>query len=197
MLRAPAHLTGFRAGSCRGASQHRQAHPLAESGTRFVFELLPVGHAGGRSVTVAGDAQRQAAAVAAQSVLFAELNSISTESAVRHLRSPAGNRPPRPLPSEGDGCCRRRKRCCRGFSGRRRRSRRRLCGMAGCWIRRRALRRVARDRRRRLLPAARRLERDDVLVASGVSCRHQIADFTSARAMHPAELLGTLVQETA
>jgi len=37
----------------------------------------------------------------------------------------------------------------------------------------------------------------DALVAAGVSCRHQIADFTSARAMHPAELLGTLVQETA
>jgi len=38
---------------------------------------------------------------------------------------------------------------------------------------------------------------DDVLVASGVSCRHQVADFTSARALHPAELLGALVQETA
>ena len=50
---------------------------------------------------------------------------------------------------------------------------------------------------RRLLPAARRLERDDVLVASGVSCRHQVADFTSARALHAAELLGALVQETA
>ncbi len=50
---------------------------------------------------------------------------------------------------------------------------------------------------RRLLPAARRLEPTDVLVAAGVSCRHQIADFTSARALHPAELLGALVQETA
>jgi hypothetical protein len=29
-------------------------------------------------------------------------------------------------------------------------------------------------------------------VASGVSCRHQIADFTSARALHPAELLAPL-----
>ena len=37
----------------------------------------------------------------------------------------------------------------------------------------------------------------DVLVAAGVSCRHQIADFTSARALHPAELLGALLQETA
>ena len=50
---------------------------------------------------------------------------------------------------------------------------------------------------RRLLPAARRLEPTDVIVAAGVSCRHQIADFTSARALHPAELLGALVQETA
>jgi Fe-S oxidoreductase len=45
---------------------------------------------------------------------------------------------------------------------------------------------------RRLLPAARRLSGNDVLVASGVSCRHQIADFTSARALHPAELLAPL-----
>jgi FAD/FMN-containing dehydrogenase/Fe-S oxidoreductase len=46
---------------------------------------------------------------------------------------------------------------------------------------------------RRLLPAARNLAPDAVLVASGVSCRHQIADFTSARAVHAAELIRSLI----
>jgi len=50
---------------------------------------------------------------------------------------------------------------------------------------------------RRLLPAARALQPGAVLVASGVSCRHQVEDFTSARAVHPAELLHSLILETA
>ena len=50
---------------------------------------------------------------------------------------------------------------------------------------------------RRLLPAARDLGADSVLVASGTSCRHQIADFTTARALHPAELVRSLVRESA
>jgi len=44
-----------------------------------------------------------------------------------------------------------------------------------------------------LLPAARSLERGAVLVASGVSCRQQVFDFTGVRALHPAELLRSLV----
>jgi len=50
---------------------------------------------------------------------------------------------------------------------------------------------------RRLLPAARALAADAVLVASGISCRHQVEDFTSVRAVHPAELLHSLTMETA
>ncbi|MGH9720770.1 MAG: FAD-binding and (Fe-S)-binding domain-containing protein, partial [Bryobacteraceae bacterium] len=46
---------------------------------------------------------------------------------------------------------------------------------------------------RRLLPAARKLEPGSVLVASGVSCRHQVEDFTGVRALHPAELLHSLL----
>ena len=48
---------------------------------------------------------------------------------------------------------------------------------------------------RRLLPAARRLDKDSVLVASGVSCRHQVEDFTGARALHAAELISSLLAE--
>jgi FAD/FMN-containing dehydrogenase/Fe-S oxidoreductase len=50
---------------------------------------------------------------------------------------------------------------------------------------------------RKLLPAARTLSADGVLVAAGTSCRHQVAHFTGVRAMHPAVLLRSLVTETA
>jgi FAD/FMN-containing dehydrogenase/Fe-S oxidoreductase len=41
---------------------------------------------------------------------------------------------------------------------------------------------------RRLLPAVREAAADAVVVAPGTSCRHQIADATGRRAIHPAEL---------
>jgi len=50
---------------------------------------------------------------------------------------------------------------------------------------------------RRLLPAARKLDPGSVLVAAGVSCRHQVEDFTGVRALHPAELLRSLLAERA
>jgi Fe-S oxidoreductase len=49
---------------------------------------------------------------------------------------------------------------------------------------------------RRLLPAARGLAAGDVLVASGTSCRQQIADFTGIRALHAAELVQNLLTPT-
>ena len=47
---------------------------------------------------------------------------------------------------------------------------------------------------RRLLPAARALEPEHVLVAAGTSCRHQVHDFTGVRAQHPAVLLQSLIE---
>ena len=46
---------------------------------------------------------------------------------------------------------------------------------------------------RRLLPAARALQKNEVLVASGVSCRHQVRDLAGVSARHPAELLASLL----
>ena len=46
---------------------------------------------------------------------------------------------------------------------------------------------------RRLLPAARALEPHEVLVASGISCRHQVRDLADVSAQHPAELLASLL----
>ena len=42
---------------------------------------------------------------------------------------------------------------------------------------------------RRLLPAVRASSEDTLVVAAGVSCRHQIADGTGRTALHPAEVL--------
>ena len=68
------------------------------------------------------------------------------------------------------------------------------CGMAGSFGYVRDHFEVSRAiGERRLLPAARSLKPDSVLVASGVSCRHQVADFTGVRALHPAELLHSLI----
>jgi Fe-S oxidoreductase len=68
------------------------------------------------------------------------------------------------------------------------------CGMAGSFGYARNHYDVSRAiGERKLLPAARTLGADAVLVASGVSCRHQVADFTSARAVHAAELIRSLL----
>ena len=47
---------------------------------------------------------------------------------------------------------------------------------------------------RKLLPEARSMNSDDILVAPGVSCRHQIQDFSEARGVHPAVLIRSLLK---
>lgn len=47
---------------------------------------------------------------------------------------------------------------------------------------------------RRLFPAVREAGPSDVVVATGTSCRHQLMDFTEARAVHPAVLLRSLLE---
>jgi Fe-S oxidoreductase len=47
---------------------------------------------------------------------------------------------------------------------------------------------------RRLLPAANSMTSGDILVAPGVSCRHQIRDFSPARGVHPAVLIRSLLK---
>ncbi|MCX6597221.1 MAG: FAD-binding protein [Acidobacteria bacterium] len=46
----------------------------------------------------------------------------------------------------------------------------------------------------KLVPAIRQLPDNSAVVASGFSCRHQVKDFASARAVHPAILLSVLLQ---
>jgi Fe-S oxidoreductase len=72
------------------------------------------------------------------------------------------------------------------------------CGMAGSFGYAREHFDVSRQiGERRLLPAARALPPGGVLVAGGTSCRQQVHDFTRVRAVHPAELLRSLIARPA
>jgi Fe-S oxidoreductase len=46
---------------------------------------------------------------------------------------------------------------------------------------------------RRLLPAVRKMERGDTLVATGTSCRHQVAELQGTQAVHPAVFIRDLL----
>jgi len=69
------------------------------------------------------------------------------------------------------------------------------CGMAGSFGYARDHYDVSRQiGERKLLPAARKMDADSVLVASGTSCREQVAHFTGAKAIHAAVLLRSLLR---
>jgi FAD/FMN-containing dehydrogenase/Fe-S oxidoreductase len=69
------------------------------------------------------------------------------------------------------------------------------CGMAGSFGYAREHFEISQQiGERRLLPAARALEPNSVLVAAGTSCRHQVHDFTGVHALHPAVLLRSLIE---
>jgi FAD/FMN-containing dehydrogenase/Fe-S oxidoreductase len=69
------------------------------------------------------------------------------------------------------------------------------CGMAGSFGYTRDHYDVSRAiGERKLLPAARAVDARSVLVAAGTSCRHQVHDLAGVKAMHPAELLRSLLR---
>jgi len=71
------------------------------------------------------------------------------------------------------------------------------CGMAGSWGYTRDHFDVSRTiAERKLLPAIRNREAGSAVVASGTSCRAQVADFAGVVAVHPAELLRSLLRPT-
>jgi Fe-S oxidoreductase len=70
------------------------------------------------------------------------------------------------------------------------------CGMAGSFGYTRDHYDVSRAiGERKLLPVARALDAQSVLVAAGTSCRHQVHDLAGVKALHPAELLKSLLQD--
>ena len=69
------------------------------------------------------------------------------------------------------------------------------CGMAGSFGYAKEHYEVSRQiGERTLLPAARAMTPETVLVAPGTSCREQVAHFTGVKALHPAELLSGLLR---
>ena len=69
------------------------------------------------------------------------------------------------------------------------------CGMAGSFGYERGHYDISRAiAERRLLPAVRELDEGDVVVATGFSCRQQIAHFTGVQALSPAEILNQLAR---
>jgi Fe-S oxidoreductase len=69
------------------------------------------------------------------------------------------------------------------------------CGMAGSFGYAREHYEVSRAiGERKLFPAVRNKPDGAIVVAAGISCRHQIADFTGETAVHPAVLLAQLIE---
>ncbi|MFN7935044.1 MAG: 4Fe-4S dicluster domain-containing protein [Bryobacteraceae bacterium] len=69
------------------------------------------------------------------------------------------------------------------------------CGMAGSFGYAKDHYEVSRTMaERRLLPAARSMGPDAVLIAAGVSCRHQVAELAEVQAQHPALLIASLLE---
>jgi FAD/FMN-containing dehydrogenase/Fe-S oxidoreductase len=69
------------------------------------------------------------------------------------------------------------------------------CGMAGSFGYAKDHYEVSRQiGERKLLPAARAMDKNAVLVAPGTSCREQVRHFTGVTAQHPAQLLASLLR---
>ncbi len=182
------------------AENTRLLHPLAAGGATFVF-LEPSCLSALREDVPAllrGDEQRRAAQVADACVLFEEyLERGLAAGAIRlplradargvllhgqcHQKSLGALAPARALLERIPGA-----RVVDLDAG--------CCGMAGSFGYAREHFDVSRQiGERRLLPAVRAMKADDVLVAAGTSCRQQVADFTGVAALHPAELLRSLL----
>jgi FAD/FMN-containing dehydrogenase/Fe-S oxidoreductase len=188
----------------RAASNVDALYPLAESGGTFVYfepSCLSAVREDAPSL-LRGDAQRRARRIAEASVLFEEL--LARHWSSSPLEASIGTAPPKILLH---GHCHQK---AMGLLAPARSLLSKLpgtsvvdldagcCGMAGSFGYVRDHFDVSRAiGERRLLPAARRVGPDAVLVAAGVSCRHQIEDFTGTRALHPAELLRSLLPEPA
>jgi FAD/FMN-containing dehydrogenase/Fe-S oxidoreductase len=186
----------------QAAINTERLYPLAERGHRVVFYEPSCLSAIREDVPalLRGDAQRRARQVAEQSMLFEEALELECQAGRARLSLRAG---PSEILLHGH--------CHQKAMGKVAAAHALLarvpgarvvdldagcCGMAGSFGYSRAHYDVSRTiGERRLLPAARTLASGSVLVASGVSCRHQVEDFTGARAVHAAELLRSLLTE--
>jgi Fe-S oxidoreductase len=202
LLRPPAHLSGpARGGAFARAGERRPAVDAAAAGSRILF-LEPSCLSSVREDAPAllrGDAQRKARVVADACVLFEDY--LEREWAGGALSIPLQQGPATVLLH---GHCHQK---AMGLLPSARALLGRIpsctvvdldagcCGMAGSFGYAREHYDVSRQiGERRLLPAARAMKPDAVLVAAGTSCRHQVEHFTGVSAVHPAMLLRSLLQ---
>ena len=185
----------------RAAEAVRRLHPLAAAGTPIVL-LEPSclsALVDDVPALLRGEAQRRAREVAAACVLFEDFLH-------RRLDDGSASLPLRPGPGEIllHGHCHQKSlglvapakalldripgtRVTDLDSG--------CCGMAGSFGYAREHFEISRQiGERRLLPAARALGPGAVLAAAGTSCRHQVHDFAAVQALHPAQLLQSLLE---
>ena len=186
----------------QAASSVEELYPLAERGVPIVFFEPSCLSAIREDVPslLRGEAQRRAQRVADRAVLFEEF--LERECEAGRVRLDLRDGPPRILLH---GHCHQK---AMGGLGPAKALLGRIpgatvvdldagcCGMAGSFGYAREHFEVSRAiGERRLLPAARTLPDGAVLVASGTSCRHQVADFTGVRALHAAELIRSVIRE--
>ena len=186
----------------QAASSVEELYPLAERGVPIVFFEPSCLSAIRDDVPslLRGEAQRRAQRVADRAVLFEEF--LERECDAGRVRLDLRNGPPKILLH---GHCHQK---AMGGLGPAKALLGRIpgatvvdldagcCGMAGSFGYAREHFEVSRAiGERRLLPAARTLPDGAVLVASGTSCRHQVADFTGVRALHAAELIRSVIRE--
>jgi len=187
----------------QAASSVEELYPLAERGVPIVFFEPSCLSAIRDDVPslLRGEAQRRAQRVADRAVLFEEF--LERECEAGRLRLDLRDGPPKILLH---GHCHQK---AMGGIGPAKALLGRIpgatvvdldagcCGMAGSFGYAREHFEVSRAiGERRLLPAARALPDGAVLVASGTSCRHQVADFTGVRALHAAELIRSVIRES-
>ncbi len=185
----------------RAAEAVRRLHPLAAAGTPIVL-LEPSclsALADDVPALLRGEAQRQAQDVAAACVLFEDLLNRRLDDGGASLALGSG-----PEEILLHGHCHQKS---LGLIGPAKALLGRIpgarvtdldsgcCGMAGSFGYAREHFDISRQiGERRLLPAARELGPGGVLVAAGTSCRHQVHDFAGVRALHPAQLLQSLLE---
>ena len=200
LLRPAADFEGpARRGPRPGGAEHRSAvSPTPPPAGRIVF-CEPSCLSAVREDAPAllrGESRRQAEAVASVSVLFEEF-------AAPLVGAPAAEAGPgldpaaRPLSSEVDGAGGAREGAAVPAS--RRDAWSISMPAAAAWRARSATRATTTTSRApsanaSCFPAVRSKADGSVVVAAGTSCRHQIADFTGETAVHPAVLLGLLLQ---
>ena len=199
LLRPAAHLPGpARRGAERAAANAELLYPLAVARRAAPVPRaeLPVGGARRRAGSAAAARPARRRRRWRRRACSSRTGSSAPTRPGRRRSASARGRPARSCSTATAirrrwGSSRRRRRCCRASPAPRSST---SMPAAAAWRARSATRASTTRCRARsasgvCCPPRAALDSASVLVASGVSCRHQVEDFTGTRPLHPAELL--------